>query len=353
MARDLFDQRSGEPGWRVRVRPLRARHREELRRLAEWSLGQGRPCDRDIAALCLEALGDYRSETGQVLLDRPTVNRILWADVWNIAQGLGTVAPAESPVQLWNVLGWLDADDRLDPASAPLFVLREPLQCYGGLDADGQPRPAGAESEIPCQCYIPHDPSLPSGIGQFIVGHNRASGEPFLARARLRARNEPLAPGDLEPLYTLARRLRASGSPVPIHVEDFFLVGVAPADGRTPQLWLYQFDEPSRRWPEPLVLDGDGRPRVTEGDRRFRAGYRWVPIRDSTAVIRATPRWRPNGAQRTAVGGAMRSGGRPRDASRTPGTTRSAGPAPALPPRRVRGGTCTPDGRGSPARYRR
>lgn len=290
MARNVFDQRGGERDWRGAVRPLRARHKDELRQLAEWSLAQGRPCDRDAAALCLEALGNYRSDSGHVLLDRPTVHRILWADVRNIAQGFSTVAPIDAPVQLWNLLGWLDADDRLDQASAPLSVLREPLQCYGGLDADGQPRPEGVESEVPCQCYIPYDPSLPPGIGQFIVGFDGATYKPFLVRARLRARNEPIPPGDLEPLFTLARRLRASGSPVPIHVEDFFLVGVAPSEGRAPQLWLYRFEGPTDGWSEPLVLDGDGRPHVAEEDRRFRAGYRWVPIRHSTAVIRATPR---------------------------------------------------------------
>ncbi len=288
MTRDVFNQDRGRD-WRGPIGPLRARYREDLRRLAEWSLAQGRPCDRDVAALCLEALADYCSDTGRVLLDRPTVHRILWADVWNLAQALGTVAPPDSAIQFWTLLGWLDANDRLDPAGAPLAVLREPLQCYGGLDADGQPRPEGAESDIPCQCYIPYDPSLPPGIGRFIVGRDGTTGKLFLTRARLRARNELLAPGDLQPLFTLARRLRATCSPVPIHVEDFFLVGVAPAESRAPQLWLYQFDGPTRLSPAPLVLDFDGRPHVAEADRRFRAGYRWVPIRDSTAVFRATP----------------------------------------------------------------
>jgi hypothetical protein len=287
MTSDLFNH---QPALADVVGPVRTRHRGDLRQLGEWSLAQGRPCDRDVAALCLEALDRYRSHTGQVLLDRPTLHQVVCADVWNIAQLRGAVAPADAPVHMWTVLGWLDADDRLDPSSAPLPVLREPLQCYGGLDADGQPRPEGAESEIPCQCYVPYDPSLPPGMGKSIVGHDRATGEPFLARARLRARNEPLAPGDLEPLFMLARRMRASDSPVPVHVEEFSHVGVVPAEGRWPRLWLYIYDGPTRRFPSPLVLDGGGRPHIAEADRRFRTGFRWVTTRDGTAVIRATPR---------------------------------------------------------------
>jgi hypothetical protein len=270
------------------VAPLRARHHDLLRRLARWALAHGRPCDLDVAALCLEALDEHRSGngSGSVLLDRPTVHQILWADVWNSSQMLGALLPEAWPVELWTMLGWLDDEKLLDSRSAPLDVLREPLQCFGGLDGTGHPRPPGTDSEIACQCYVPYDANLPPGLGQLIVGHDPESFEQLLAPAWLRAPSETPSFADLQPLYLFARRLRRERAVFTIHVEEFSFVGVAPTGKRTPELWLYRH-EASRRGRHPLIVDAAGEAWCPHPDKRFRLGYRWARVSDTVAVLRA------------------------------------------------------------------
>jgi hypothetical protein len=266
--------------------PIRAKHHESLRRLAAWSLAHGRSCDLDVAALCVDALDRYRSTTGRVLLDRPTVHQIQWADLWNLSQILGTLLPEQWPMDLWTILGWLDDEDLLDPGSAPLAVLREPLRCYGALDETGRPMPEDTEPDIACQCYIPYDPSLPPGIGQHIVGHDPETFEQFLVQARLRPRSTLPTLADLEPLYIFARRLRRERSGIEIHVEEFTFLGVAPADATRSELWLYRRDA-TRKSGDPLVLDATGGAWLPQRDRRRRLGYRWVAANDTVAVFRA------------------------------------------------------------------
>jgi hypothetical protein len=279
---------SARPPFAAVVAPLRSRHHDLLRRLARWSLAHGRSCDLDTAALCLDALDAHRSSSGSgsVLLDRPTVHQILWADVWNLSQTLGALLPQQWPVDLWTVLGWLDHEKLLDRRSAPLDVLREPLQCFGGLDETGHPRPPGTESGVPCQCHVPYDADLPPGYGQIIVGHDPEAFEPLLTPARLRAASETPSLADLQPLYLFARRLRRARSVFAIHVEEFSFVGVAPSDKQTPELWLYQH-ETSPRGRHPLIVDASGGAWLTHLDKRFRLGYRWVPVSDTVAVLRA------------------------------------------------------------------
>lgn len=269
------------------VAPRRALHRETLRRLAVWALAYGRSCNLDVAALCLSELERHRSGAGQVLLDRPTVNQILWLDVWNLSQQLGVRLPEDWHTELWTVLEWLDSEDLLDPGSAPLPVLLEPLRCSGGLDETGQPLPTGEAAGIPCQCYIPHDRSLPPGVGQHIVGNDPDTFEPLLVPARLRSPSEPPSLADLEPLHVLTRRLRREQSGIEVHAEKYTFVGVVPADGRTPGFWLYRHDATSRKGHDPLILDATGRVWLPRSDRRFRLGYRWVAARDTGALFRA------------------------------------------------------------------
>ena len=272
--------------------PLRARHHEALGRLAAWSLTHGRSCDLDVAALCLDALDAYRSATGRVLLDRPTVHQVQWADVWNLSQTLGGLLPDDWHTELWAILGWLDDEELLDPLSAPLAVLREPLRCYGLLDEHGEPLPEDTEPDIACQCYIPYDPDLPAGVGRHIVGHDPETFEPFLVRARLPPRSEPPTLANLEPLYILARRLRRERSVVEIHVEEFTFVGLAPGDEKTPDLWLYRHDGANGKGHDPLVVDASGEAWLPRPDRRRRLGYRWASARDTVAVFRAGGRAR-------------------------------------------------------------
>jgi hypothetical protein len=57
---------------------------------------------------------------------------------------------------LWQWLDFLHDTGRMNPASDPLWELRKPLICYGGLDYEGRFRPEDDPSPIPCECYLPY-----------------------------------------------------------------------------------------------------------------------------------------------------------------------------------------------------
>ena len=263
----------------------RARHREALRRVGEWSLAHGRACDLDVAALCLDALERYRSSTG-IRLDRPTVNGVLWADVRNAASALGTLLPEDWHVHLWTVVNWAHDDGRLCPESDPLPVLLEPLRCYGGLGEDGYPMPEGTDVDFPCQCHVPHDPSCPPGLAQHIVGHDLDSWQDFVVRAHIRPRSEDPVLSSYRPLFAIARRLREEDSPFQVHADEFIYVGRIDAERTTPELWLYSHSPTRRRGFDDLVLDGDGQAWAPKPDGRRKAGFRWVRIGDHAAMYR-------------------------------------------------------------------
>jgi hypothetical protein len=149
------------------------------------------------------------------------------------------------------------------------------MQCYGGLDADGQPRPGGAYRDFPCQCYIPYDGTVPSGMGKLVVGHGEDL-EPFLALGRLRTPNQTPSLADLEPLFRFARRVRALPLCGDLHVEEFSFVGSVVECRDAPDLWVYYHDAQDRWWCDPLVLDAGGALWTPHRDRRRRAGFRWI-----------------------------------------------------------------------------
>jgi len=88
---------------------------------------------------------------------------------------LGTLLQPSAPESLWNVISWLAATDQLAEGAPPLDVLREPLRCYGGLDADGRPMAPGEDIDFACQCRVPYDATLPPGIGRHLLGFDPAS----------------------------------------------------------------------------------------------------------------------------------------------------------------------------------
>jgi hypothetical protein len=269
----------------VAAAPTRARHREALRRVSAWSLAHGRACDLDVAALCVDALEDYRSASG-IRLDRPTVQGVQYADVRNAASRLGSQLPEHWNVHLWTVVCWAHDDGRLSPESDPLPVLLEPLGCYGGLGADGYPMPDGTDVEFPCQCHLPYDPSCPPGLAQHIVGHDPDTWQHFVVRGHIRPRSEEPLLSSYGPLFAIARRLRAEDSPFGFHADEFIYVGRVDAERSTPELWLYLYSPTSRRGFEDLALDADGRAWQPKPDGRRRAGFRWVRISDHAAAWR-------------------------------------------------------------------
>lgn len=272
------------------VAPMRARHQSALRAFAEWCLARGRPCDLDAAALCIDALEQYRQPDG-VRLDRPTVNGVQWADIHNAATALDTRTPEDLAVHLWSVISWLSDEGFLHSDSDPLGPLLEPLQCYGGLGPDGYPLPEGTDVDFPCQCYVRHDPTCPPHLAQHVVGRDPATYSEFIVRAHIRVRSDDPPLSCYEPLFALARRLRATCSPWEIHADECTYIGRIDPYRGVPELWLYRYDPESRRGFDDLVLDGDGRGWVPKADRRRKAGFRWVPVDDRAAVIRVGVRY--------------------------------------------------------------
>lgn len=266
--------------------PLRARHHDALRSLAAWCLSEGRACDLDVAALCLESLDGYREPEGY-RLDRPTVNWVLWGDVRNQATITGTSLPRQWHVHLWSVLRWLHDDGRLHDASDPVGPLLEPLRCYGGLGDDGYPMPPGATVDFPCQCYVAHDPDCPPGLALHIVGRDRETGQDFVVRAHIRTPSDDIPLSCFQPLFALARYMRALDSVWQIHPDEFTYVGKIDAQRGAPELWLYRYDVAEGRGFDDLALDEDGRPWRPARDRRRRAGFRWVRASESEGVLRA------------------------------------------------------------------
>jgi len=264
----------------------RVAHRATLAELAAWALAQGRAVDLDVAALCLSVLDRERADEG-IHLDRPTVNRLMWGSIRNEASLLGTWLPRTYVEDLWTVLRFCVATGRLTPGSDAEPLLLEPLQCYGGLDADGLPRPDGVDVDFPCQCYLPHDPTCPPGMVQISVGTDWDDEDgPFeyVVHAYGVPRSADVPMSAFEPLAKLARRSRAQPSMFPFPLDLFVHAGTVPAERSTPKLWLYRFTEGRRRgWP-PLALDEHGTAWRAKRHRGRRRGFRWEEVSDRTAA---------------------------------------------------------------------
>lgn len=123
------------------LRPPPPPHRATLAELAGWALAQGRTVDLDVAAVCLEVLERERVDDG-LRLDRASVNGIMWGAIRNEVTILGTTLPDRWLEDLWSALQFCVSTGRLTADSDPEPALLEPLQCYGGLGADGHPRRA-------------------------------------------------------------------------------------------------------------------------------------------------------------------------------------------------------------------
>jgi hypothetical protein len=76
---------------------------------------------------------------------------LLWCEVADWCADHGEHAPATTAATMWTLLDHLASNDRFDPGSDPLSLLREPLVDSGGLDeATGLPRrPAASRRAHP------------------------------------------------------------------------------------------------------------------------------------------------------------------------------------------------------------
>ncbi len=93
---------------------------------------------------------------------RTGVYRALRCDIPHWCSLHGCLWPAELAEAMWEWLDFLHGTGRLDPGSDPLWELRKPLLCYGGLDQRGWLRaddPARAPSGprlVECECHLPY-----------------------------------------------------------------------------------------------------------------------------------------------------------------------------------------------------
>jgi hypothetical protein len=254
------------------ARPLRTKHHPALRELAEWSLSVGRPIDADIAAICMEALEDDLDREPERVLTRPLLNGIQWASIHNEATAVNAHLPDDWRVHFWTLLCWYVATNRLSSASDPLPALLEPLQCYGGLGADGLARPAGVDVAFVCQCYVPFDPKLPEGQAKVIIGHDPTTYEQLLLTVHAQHRSAEAAASAFSSLAHLQLRAGPDTLRVTVDPLEWHFVGRADATADAPELWLY--DRTNTRHDYPLMLDASGLGWTPRVDRRRKLGYR-------------------------------------------------------------------------------
>lgn len=152
--------------WAEAVAPARERFGPLIAAACRWheerGCGSGPDADPDVLALlCVGALGldedGPESDLAPLLWTRTGVHRLLWAGVPNWCNLHATTTwPLELVPATWHWLDFLHHTGRLDPRSDPLWELRKPLICYGGLDFDGRWRPETDASPIPCECHLPY-----------------------------------------------------------------------------------------------------------------------------------------------------------------------------------------------------
>lgn len=261
------------------IAPVRAARRSDVSKAVEWALARGHECDRDLLALSFELLDRFRCPDGYAI-DRVDVTRLLTGGVINWTSMEESRIPDNPSPALWIALHVLAHQGALTTDSDPLAALLEPLQCYGGLDADGRERPDGVDVDFPCQCFVPHDPRCPDGLAQHLVGRDPDSFQPFITYAEMALRSADPPVSMLEPLFRITRRVRVAGGVFVPRADEFTYVGRIPESSSTPSLWMYRLLPVARRGFDPLVVDRHGRPFVPKPDRRRKAGYRWVSISD-------------------------------------------------------------------------
>lgn len=139
------------------VRDVRAAHHELIEEAAAWSAMQGRDVDPDLIALICAGAAGREGDGSLVPWDRQRAYSLLRTDTWNWCTCQGCQWPEELPTALWDWFGFLAETGRLADGSDPVWELRKPLICYGGLDLQGRPRARDdLDRLIPCECFLPY-----------------------------------------------------------------------------------------------------------------------------------------------------------------------------------------------------
>jgi hypothetical protein len=141
--------------------PIRDVYTHLLTPAAEWRDGRREDRARSIeldhfALICVAADRGFGRAVTPTRWTRTDVYHVLRCDVPNWCSMNRCLWPVELPEVMWDWFDFLAETGRLDPTSDPIAELRKPLQCYGGLDGQGQLRPDGAPREIPCECFLPY-----------------------------------------------------------------------------------------------------------------------------------------------------------------------------------------------------
>jgi hypothetical protein len=137
--------------------PIRDVYRHLLTEAARWQDGRSRHTDRDhFALICVAADAGSGREVSPTRWARTDVYQVLRCDVPNWCSLHSCLWPVELPEAMWEWFGFLADTGRLDPASDPLWELRKPLLCYGGLDERGRLRPDGSPRVVECECHLPY-----------------------------------------------------------------------------------------------------------------------------------------------------------------------------------------------------
>jgi hypothetical protein len=138
--------------------PVRLRHAVLIDHAAGWCAALGVPADPDLFALVCAGVDpfDDEPEASPLVWTRVGVCMLLLRGIPNWCTRNRCRWPLEVVPAAWQWLDFLEQTGRLDPRSDPLWELRKPLICYGGLGFDGRPRPGEDPSPIPCECHLPY-----------------------------------------------------------------------------------------------------------------------------------------------------------------------------------------------------
>lgn len=137
--------------------PVRDAHATLIEEACSWCGGRGATIDPDLVALVLAGVRPFDDEDASFTLwTRIGVRALMRCGIPNWCSMHSTTWPVEVVVAIWRWLDFLYDTGRMDPRSDPVWELRKPLICYGGLDFDGVRRPTGDPSPIPCECYLPY-----------------------------------------------------------------------------------------------------------------------------------------------------------------------------------------------------
>lgn len=142
------------------VAAVRSRYLPLIDEAERWAVEHGAPVDPDLFALVCAGRVDDTDRDPVQGWTRPDAYRLLRIGIPNWCSHSRCLWPLEVVPATWRWLDFLHDTRRMDTTSDPLWELRKPLICYGGLDIDGRPRPDNDPSPIPCECFLPYRESV-------------------------------------------------------------------------------------------------------------------------------------------------------------------------------------------------